>query len=211
MAAKLLCLHRHNQSPRNFCPPVWSWRTSHMQNPSPAGQKHEANYPSSEWELYLSTPCPCWGENEKISAHLTWIFFTSHLLSFKCTENLHFTVYTYFNISFFPWNHQINVTLLAIRHAHTVTLLLLHAHSGGHHCQLEKHNTRGPWYFQKAEVGEVSSLSTLTSLWPDRVIFLQQNVWRVTLDDNSSYQPHHSFKPRLLHSFPFSKLVGFGN
>lgn len=147
-------------------------------------KKHDTNHQSSEWEQHLSTPR--WGEWRNFCPP-NWIFLHLIFYLLNAWKICILLYYMYFNISFFPWNHQIKVTLPAIRHEHTVTPSIPpHTLSGGHHCQLEKHNSRGTWYFQR-EVGEVSSLSTLIALWPVRVIFLQQNVWRVMPDDNSSH------------------------
>lgn len=83
-ATRMRLLRQHNHSLRNFCPPVWSWRTSQAQPVRNTRPTSRALNESSTWALPAE-------ENEEISAHLTWTFFTSHLLSFKCMENLHFT------------------------------------------------------------------------------------------------------------------------
>lgn len=128
-AAQVLLLPWHNPCLINICPPVWSWRTSQVQNPSPIGQKHNrANCQTSEWQQHLSTSR--WGEWRNFCPS-NLHFFISHILPFKCMENVHFLYYTDFSISFpIPRHHQINMTLQAIMHVCTITPLSLHTLRG---------------------------------------------------------------------------------
>lgn len=108
----------------------------------------------------MNTPAE---EDEEVSPTLTTVpeFLRNSCFVFQMQKTCILLYHIYFNISFSPSNHQINLTVLAIRHVYTVTPHMACTLSGVHRPQGEKHNTTGASQFQKHKL--MRSLSILSN------------------------------------------------